>query len=174
MFKGRLIPGVAVMLLSACSAGVRLPPSSPPPPVPPQVPGPIPTSPPAGAETTRTLPPPARDEALTLPLSPAAATLLAQASTQRDQRQFDAAAATLERALRLAPTHPEPWLALAAVRLEQQRPEDAEGLARRALSLGGGMRAVRQRAWSLIARTRQARGDIRGAQEAQARADRDS
>ena len=174
MFKDWLIPGVALMLLSACSAGVRLPPSSPLPPVPPQAPGPIPSLPPAGAETTRTLPPPKRDETPALPLSPAAATLLAQVSTQREQRQFDAAAATLERALRLAPTHPEPWLALAAVRLEQQRPEDAEGLARRALSLGGGVRAVRQRAWSLIAQARQARGDMPGAQEARARADRDS
>jgi tetratricopeptide (TPR) repeat protein len=173
MFKDRLIAGVAVMLLSACSTGIRLPPSSPPS-VPPQTPDSIPSLPPAGAESTRTLPPPTRDEAVALPLSPAAATLLVQASTQRDQRQFDAAAATLERALRLAPTHPEPWLALAAVRLEQQRPEDAEGLARRALSLGGGVRSVRQRAWSLIAQARQARGDMPGAQEARARADRDS
>lgn len=174
MLKDRVIAAIALMLLSACSAGVRLPASSPLPPVPPPAPGSIPTSPPAGAETRRTLPPPKRDETLAQPLSPAAATLLVQASTQREQRQFDAAAATLERALRLAPTHPEPWLTLASVRLEQERPEDAEGLARRALSLGGGVRAVRQRAWLLIAQARQARGDMPGAQEARARADRDS
>lgn len=172
MFKDRLILGFALMALSACSAGVRLPPSSPPP-MPPQAPGPIPAPPPGAAETTRTLPPPTRDEALALPLSPVAATLLAQAQTQRNQRQFDAAAATLERALRLAPTHPEPWLALAAIRLDQQRPEDTEGLARRALSLGGAVRAVRQRAWGLIAQARHMRGDIPGAQAARARADRD-
>ncbi len=173
MFKNGLITGVALLTLAACSTNVRLPPSAPLPPAPPQSPAAAPAQPPVGADTTRAAPL-ARDEMPTLPLSPAAATLLVQASTQRDRRQFDAAAATLERALRLAPTHPEPWLALAAVRLEQQRPEDAEGLARRALSLGGGVRAVRQRAWSLIAQARQARGDIPGAQEARARADRDS
>lgn len=173
MSKDRLILGVALVLLSACSAGVRLPPSAPLPPAPLPAPESIPTRPPAGAETTRTLPPPIRDETPALPLSPAAATLLAQAETQRNQGQLDAAAATLERALRLASTHPEPWLALAAIRLEQQRPEDAEGLARRALSLGGGVRTVRQRAWGLIAQARQARGDTPGAQEARARADRD-
>ena len=173
MFKNGLITGVALLTLAACSTNIHLPPSAPLPSIPPQSPASMPAQPPVGANTTRAAPP-ARDEAPALPLSPAAATLLAQAGTQRNQRQFDAAAATLERALRLAPTHPEPWLALAAIRLDQQRPEDTEGLARRALSLGGGVRAVRQRAWSLIAQARQARGDMPGAQEARARADRDS
>ena len=171
MFKKLLMAGAA-LLLSACSANVRLPsniPAAPSPAAPP--PTAIPPAAIPGADNQRVMPP-AREEAPALPLSPAAATLLAQASAQRDQHQFDAAAATLERALRLAPTHPEPWLALASIRLDQQRPEDAEGLARRALSLGGGIRAVRQRAWRLIAQSRQARGDGAGAQEAQARADR--
>lgn len=172
MITNRLIPGVALLLLSACSAGVRLPTSETLSSGSSEAPA-SPQQPPAGDHPTRTLPPPSRDETPALPLSPAALTLLAQAEVQRQQKQVDAAAATVERALRLAPVHPEPWLVLASIRVEQHRAEDAEGLARRALSLGGGIHAVRQRAWTLIAQARQLRGDAQGAAEARMRAGRD-
>ena len=162
MKRSAVLVAAAITALTACSAGLRSPPSERP-------------AAPAVSQPEQTPAKPAiREDAPVPPLSPAARALLRQVEAQRQQGQMDAAAATAERALRLAPTHPEPWLSLAAVRLAQQRPEQAEAMARRALSLGGKTRDIRHRAWSVIADARQMQGDSAGAREARDRADRDA
>lgn len=169
MKRSWAILAAAVGLLTACSAGWRLPPASP------ERQADAPAAVPATSPPEQTPPKPViREDAPLPPLSPAAQTLLRQVELQRAQGQMDSAAATAERALRLAPAHPEPWLSLAGVRLAQQRPDQAEAMARRALSLGGKTRVIRHRAWAMIAEARQMQGDSTGAREARHRADRDA
>ena len=61
--------------------------------------------------------------------------LVAQATTQESSGDLEAAAATLERAVRIEPRNPLVWIELARLRLLMQSPREADGLARRALSL---------------------------------------
>ena len=65
----------------------------------------------------------------------AVAALVKQASAQRQQRLYQEAIYTLERALRIAPDEPLIYQQMAWVRYEQQRYSEAEQLARRGLSL---------------------------------------
>ncbi|MDE1463180.1 tetratricopeptide repeat protein [Spartinivicinus poritis] len=75
--------------------------------------------------------------------NPAARRLIDRALEQRASGDLEAAAATLERALRVAPNDPEVYYELASIRLSQQNYAQAEQLARRGLSLtrDPGMRA---------------------------------
>ncbi|WP_163835788.1 tetratricopeptide repeat protein [Spartinivicinus ruber] len=75
--------------------------------------------------------------------NPAARRLIDRALEQRATGDLEAAAATLERALRVAPNDPEVYYELASIRLNQQNYAQAEQLARRGLSLtrDPGMRA---------------------------------
>lgn len=65
----------------------------------------------------------------------AVTTLLAQASTQETQAQWERAAALLERALRIEPRNARLWYRLARVRWQQGRFGMAENLARKSLAL---------------------------------------
>jgi len=169
MKRSAWLLAAAISSLTACSAGLRLPPPAP------ERPADLPAAIPNVEHPEATPPKPAiREDAPLPPLSPAAQALLRQVESQREQGQMDAAAATAERALRLAPAHPDPWLSLAGIRLAQQRAEQAEAMARRALSLGGKTRVIRHRAWTVIAEARQMLGDRVGAREARNRADRDA
>jgi predicted Zn-dependent protease len=81
------------------------------------------------------------------------------------------AAAALERALRIEPRNPRLWQALARVRLRQGDYAQAESLAQRSNTWGGTDNRLRAQNWSLIAQSRQARGDTDGARKAQELAD---
>lgn len=70
---------------------------------------------------------------------------------------FEAAAADLERALRVAPRDPELWHELARVRQAQGQFAEAESLALRSNSLAGGDEALEQRNLELIEECRSAR-----------------
>lgn len=169
MKRSGALLAAALSVLTACSAGLRVPPASP------GRSAEAPATVPDAGRPESTRPSPAVREDVPLPpLSPAAQALLRQVESQQAQGQLDVAAATAERALRLAPAHPEPWLRLAGVRLAQQRGAEAEAMARRALSLGGKTRAIRHRAWTMVAEARQMQGDSAGAREARNRADRDA
>ena len=76
------------------------------------------------------------------------------------------AAASLERALRIEPRNPRLWQELARVRLRQGDYAQAESLAQRSNTWGGTDNRLRAQNWSLIAQSRQARGDAEGAQKA--------
>ena len=76
------------------------------------------------------------------------------------------AAAALERALRIEPRNPRLWQELARVRMRQGDYSQAESLAQRSNTWGGTDNRLRAENWSLIAQSRQARGDAEGARKA--------
>ncbi|MEO0616016.1 MAG: tetratricopeptide repeat protein [Pseudomonadota bacterium] len=73
---------------------------------------------------------------------PAAAQFLADARNWRKLNNAPRAAASMERAIRIDPRHPEPWLELARLRLDGGDFSQAENLALKARSL-----APRDSAW---------------------------
>jgi Tfp pilus assembly protein PilF len=100
-------------------------------------------------------------------------TELAEAAADASyEGQTAVAAETLERALRLAPTDATLWHRLARVRLTEGRPDLAESLARKSMSLAPDDGALTRANWSLIADSREARGDVPGAEVARAEAKR--
>jgi|SRR5690554_2521121 len=66
-----------------------------------------------------------------------AASLLVSVDTALAAGDLEGAAATAERALRISPRDAYLWYRLAAIRYQQQRYADADGVARRALSFAG-------------------------------------
>lgn len=98
--------------------------------------------------------------------------LLAESDQRRRAGDPEAAAAALERALRIAPRDPLLWHRLAGVRLAQRYWNQADNLARKSLSLSGNDRRLQAANWRLIAQAREAMGDRAGAAEAERNADR--
>ena len=74
------------------------------------------------------------DEVVSAP--PAVDSLLKKAASQRRAGNETAAAATIERAIRIAPRYPTSYYMLADIRLEQGRTSQARSLANKALALG--------------------------------------
>ncbi|MGQ9831985.1 MAG: tetratricopeptide repeat protein, partial [Thermochromatium sp.] len=103
-------------------------------------------------------------------LSPAAAKLVAQAEQQRQAGDFAAAAALLERSLRIAPREAYLWNRLARVRLEQGQVAQAGNLAARANDLAGNQEDIKRDNWRIIAESRRRLGDLAAASEAERRA----
>jgi len=89
--------------------------------------------------------------------------LLDHAERQANDGKLDAAAATLERALRIDPRNPVLWHHMATVRLAQAEAAQAEQLAMKSNSLAPGNYALQARNWQLIAQARRVRGDQPGA-----------
>jgi len=96
--------------------------------------------------------------------------LLSSASEQQGQGNLSGAAASLERAQRIAPREPQVLYRLAEVRLEQGDAEQAEQIAQRALSYAGDRPPLQAALWDVIARSREQRGDLTGAAAARAKA----
>lgn len=111
-----------------------------------------------------------RVEAPSKPASPAIAALVREAEAHRAGGQFDHAAATLERAIRIQPRNAELWQQLAAVRLQQGQPGLAEDLAKKSNTLAQGNRTLILKNWALIAEARRLKGDVQGAADAEAKA----
>lgn len=111
-----------------------------------------------------------REAPVQQPSSPAVLALLDRADQQYAARDLDAAAASLERALRIEPRNPRLWHRLAAVRLDQGKLDQAIQLAAKSNSLAGYDRGLQARNWRLIANARYAKGDTDGARAAEARA----
>lgn len=79
----------------------------------------------------------------------------------------DAAADTLERALRIEPRNARLWSKLAAVRLQQGQSEQAEQLALKSNALSQYNRQLQAENWRIVARARWARNDTAGAKLAE-------
>jgi len=103
-------------------------------------------------------------------LGPAASALVAQAHTQANGGEFNAAAATLERALRIEPENPLLWVELGRLQLQQNNAAQADGMGRKALALATGDPAAQASAWRLIADSLRSRGRNPEAAEADQRA----
>jgi tetratricopeptide (TPR) repeat protein len=175
--KTRLVGvlGVAVLLLAGCGQEVRRqPPATI---VSPERPAPAqPSEPPApGMEIRPYVPPaappaPAHEQARPVP-SRAVQVLQRRADDQLRDGDLAGAAASLERALRIAPRDADLWNRLAHVRERQQRFGQAADLAAKSNALAGDSRpALSRDNWSLIARARRAVGDLAGARAAEHRA----
>lgn len=113
----------------------------------------------AGPATT---PPPASDK-------PAVIALLDSARAELDAGRPPAAAAALERALRIEPRNAFIWHELARVRLSENRYDQAINLALKSNSLAT-TNSLRARNWHIIEQARSFSGDAHGAQEARKRA----
>jgi len=166
--KSYLLHGAAVVLLLLFVQGCS---TSPPAPYPPPVVeqgGTLPGEPARPAIPGGIQPQPAPPVATTT--SPAVVALLGQAENQANGGDLEAAAASLERAIRIEPRNPLLWYHLATVRLAQLDAAQAEQLAVKSNSLAAGNRLQQSRNWRLIARARQALGDAAGARAAGRRA----
>jgi hypothetical protein len=132
------------------------------------------TGPPGATAGAPTAPPPSvayapPPAAVSTSLPPAADTLARQAEQQRQSGDYVGAAATLERALRIAPREAYLWNRLARVRLEQGLPAQAQNFASRSNSLSSDA-TLKQDNWQVIAAARRASGDAAGAAEAEQKA----
>jgi cytochrome c-type biogenesis protein CcmH/NrfG len=166
--KSYILPGIPVVLLLLCAQGCSTPPPVRyPPPVVEQdgtTPG-VPERPVAPGGVQQQPGP-----STVMASSPAVVGLLGQAEKQANSGDLEAAAASLERAIRIEPRNPLLWYHLATVRLAQQEAAQAEQLAAKSNSLAAGNRLQQSRNWHLIARARQALGDGDGARAAERRA----
>ncbi len=96
--------------------------------------------------------------------------LLTTAQQQQGGGDLNGAAASLERAQRIAPREPQVLFRLAEVRLAQGDAAQAEQFARRGLTYANGRPAMQASLWDLIARSRERQGDPSGAALARERA----
>ena len=124
-----------------------------------------PKPPPPPPEVKYTAPPPPAPE-----LPAAAASLASQAEKQRQQGDYVAAAATLERAIRIQPREAYLWNRLARVRLDQKNYTQANSLAQKSNALSKDQAQIKEDNWGMIAATRRATGDPKGADDAEAKA----
>lgn len=102
------------------------------------------------------------------PVSDNAAVVMLVGSARSDSAsgKFDAASASLERALRIEPNNPALWQELAKLRLQQGQYQQAEGLAARSNGWAGDNNSLRADNWRIIGQARLKRGDYSGAQTA--------
>ncbi len=101
---------------------------------------------------------------------PAVQALIDQSEGERAIGDLDRAAATLERAIRIASNDPVPWLKLAELRFELGNLIQAENLARRSLSFAASGPSARL-AWRLIADIKALQGDAVAARQAREKAE---
>jgi predicted Zn-dependent protease len=149
---GLHLASIAVLsLLSACKV-VQRPPTQPGSPVP------------LGEETQRPGP-------KQFHLGTAASALVARSHQQVGGGNYQAAGATLERALRIEPANPLLYIELGQVRMQEGNARQANGFGRKALALATGDSKAQARAWRLIADSLRAQGEATEASSAERRAD---
>lgn len=102
--------------------------------------------------------------------NPAVASLVSAANTRIQGGQYDAAANTLERALRHDQKNAQLWSRLAEVNLLQRDYTQAESKALKSNALADGDKSLMTQNWRLISKARRLQGDSAGADEAEARA----
>ena len=102
--------------------------------------------------------------------NPAVKSLMEQAQEAEDQGNYDLAAVSLERAMRIQPGNPELLQAMAEVQLHKKDYEQALNFAVRSYDSGARVGELCSRNWRTIAVARQRLGDSHGSEEAMARA----
>lgn len=103
---------------------------------------------------------------------PAVNALMEDAEAAAQGGQWDNAAATLERAIRIQPRNPILWSRLANTRLQQHQYQAAEDLAKKSNVFAAGDKELIQQNWRLIAQARREKGDSEGAKDAAEKAGR--
>lgn len=110
---------------------------------------------------------PASNNGSGAPLDDAVLALLTTAQQQKDAGNLNEAAASAERAQRIAPSEPRVLYMLSVIRLQQGDAEVAEQLARRALSYTtDGQAELKSNLWEVVAQARDKQGDQVGADQA--------
>lgn len=137
-------------------------------------------SPPRDERAPETAPSPVPDVAIARPppavLPPPSSSnrsvsvLLGAAQKQQANGDFDAAVATLERAVRIDSRNALAWHQLANLRYKQKNWEQAAQLALKSNSFAGADKALQARNWRLIADAKNIQGDNRAAETARQRA----
>jgi tetratricopeptide (TPR) repeat protein len=102
--------------------------------------------------------------------SPAVLALMSDAESSGKSGDLEAAAAAIERALRIDSRNAALVYKLAQVRLEQNQPRLAEDLAKKSALLAENDRELKKNSWLLIAKARYMQGDKQGAGEARDKA----
>lgn len=133
-------------------------------------PTPLPPAGPGGAPAPGASPGPTVALSTPVNTTPAVDDILRDVRRRWAEGQHEQAAAGLERALRIEPANPYLWQHLAAVRLDQGKPQLAEQFAAKSNSVAGDSAPLRLRNWRLIAEARRLQGNAGGAREAEARA----
>jgi len=103
-------------------------------------------------------------------LSPAALSLVREADQLLAQGNVSAAIARLERAQRIAPRSAEVYFKLSEAYVAGKQLGSAEQFTLRGLSLAGSDSRLQRAGWLLLADIRRARGNVAGADQAEARA----
>ncbi|MDR3419139.1 MAG: tetratricopeptide repeat protein [Nevskia sp.] len=103
--------------------------------------------------------------------NPAVLSLYRQAQEAYAGGRYDQADELLQRSVDKDPHNPFIWQQLAMVRLSLKQPEQAEQAAEKSNTLARGNPYVEAGNWRLIAKARQALGNVQGATQAEARAD---
>lgn len=116
-------------------------------------------------------PPPAR-KTTSHPTPPAVKALIEDAEAAAQDGQWDNAAATLERAIRIQPRNPILWSLLANTRLQQHQYQAAEDLAKKSNVFAAGDKELIQQNWRLVSQARREKGDSEGAKDAAEKAGR--
>lgn len=119
---------------------------------------PLPSTRPGSAQTVPDEQPPAPVAAA--PSNNAVIALLDNAGQQSRTGNLDAAAAGLERALRIEPRNPEIWHRLASIRLQQGQFDQAASLAAKSINLAGNNPDLIARNKLIINQARQRRGKL--------------
>ncbi|MEA2079080.1 MAG: tetratricopeptide repeat protein [Pseudomonadota bacterium] len=109
------------------------------------------------------VPPPA-------PSGGAVVALLDRADVYHQSGDIGNEAATIERALRIDPNNARLWNRLAAIRLDQGQPRQAEQLALKSNALSRGDRRLQAQNWRLVAKARWSVNDSAGARAAEKKA----
>ncbi|MCM0614367.1 tetratricopeptide repeat protein [Marinobacter sediminum] len=103
-------------------------------------------------------------------LSPAALSLVREADSLLRQGDAPAAIARLERAQRIAPRSAEIYFKLSEAYVASKQLGSAEQFTLKGLSLAGNDTSLQRAGWMLLADIRRARGNVAGADQAEARA----
>lgn len=82
----------------------------------------------------------------------ASASLLEQSRQQQTEGDYAAATASIERALRIEPNNASLWVELAEIKMAEGDADQAEAMARKALTLSDNDRSIENRANRLINR----------------------
>lgn len=135
-------------------------------------PPPAPAAQPAPSEGTQAPTPPEQQapQQRQFSLGAAAASLVGEAHTQEQSRNFGLAAETLERALSIEPHNPLVWIELGRENILAGNPTQAYGMGRKALYLASGDPRAQASAWQLIAASLRAQGRNDEAYEAEEKA----
>lgn len=117
-----------------------------------------------------TLPPPETPPAPPAPQNTAVAALMKNAREDMSAGRLGAAAANVERALRIEPRNANLWHELARINLHQDEPARAAQFAAKSNALAGDDVALRAANWRVIGQARAQNGDHAGAEAAFAEA----